>query len=548
MPNYLCVKDPPPFKHQEDFFYFAWDKKAVALFLDIGCGKTRALIDLADNRYKEGQINSVLVIAPNGVHRQWESKELPAYSAVEYETFRLESGINNSRARSSAFELFCQKDNGKLRWLLTNTEIFSRATYLPYFRSFLQLTSCFLIVDESSRIKSIEANRTHNILFGLSDTTRYGKKIIASKPLSKYRAVASGSMVTNSPFDLYSVMSFLQPDYFGVSFSSFKSRYGLERTDHVPGDPSKQFKRRLSLKEMREIRKAKARGMGEDIIARVFAIADHDVRYILEHPNLQVPYKNLDELKHAIKPVSFIVRKEDCLDLPEKNYEKRYVEFNAEQKRVYKEMCVTLESEYHGVELTALNALSLLVRLSQITSGFFPSPTENEKVLPLGDTNPKIQALCSVMEDSGLFPCIVICRFVAEAKAAKAALSSFFPERTTALIVGEVAKDARQDILTSFMDGDVDILVATSATVGMGFNLQIASVAYFLSNDYSFDKREQTEGRIHRAGSVAEKVVYVDFLIPSTIDERVYSVLREKRDLLDYMRSVKLGEFLGGKE
>jgi SNF2 family DNA or RNA helicase len=114
-------------------------------------------------------------------------------------------------------------------------------------------------------------------------------------------------------------------------------------------------------------------------------------------------------------------------------------------------------------------------------------------------------------------------------------------------IIGDVPDKEREDIKTRYKAGEVDVLVATPGTVGVGLNLQIANVEYFLSNDYSFVTREQTEGRVYRAGQRNERCVFVDFIARGTIDERVYAVLREKKDLLEYMRGKSIGEFLGGR-
>ena len=69
---------------------------------------------------------------------------------------------------------------------------------------------------------------------------------------------------------------------------------------------------------------------------------------------------------------------------------------------------------------------------------------------------------------------------------------------------------------------------------------------YFLSNDYSYTQREQAEGRVWRAGQ-GNRCTFVDLVCRGTIDERVYAVLMEKKDLLEYMRAKRIGEFTGGK-
>ena len=50
-----------------------------------------------------------------------------------------------------------------------------------------------------------------------------------------------------------------------------------------------------------------------------------------------VGYQNLSELSDKLKPFSYRVLKEDCLDLPDKIYMKREIQLTYEQKRLYKQ-------------------------------------------------------------------------------------------------------------------------------------------------------------------------------------------------------------------
>ena len=58
-----------PFEHQRKAFYMSRDKKAFALLMEQGTGKTKVIIDNAAYLYAKGEITSLVVIAPNGVHR-----------------------------------------------------------------------------------------------------------------------------------------------------------------------------------------------------------------------------------------------------------------------------------------------------------------------------------------------------------------------------------------------------------------------------------------------------------------------------------------------
>ena len=44
-----------------------------------GTGKTKPVLDTATRLYDEGLIDALLVVAPNGVHRNWLTDEVPAH-------------------------------------------------------------------------------------------------------------------------------------------------------------------------------------------------------------------------------------------------------------------------------------------------------------------------------------------------------------------------------------------------------------------------------------------------------------------------------------
>ena len=221
------------------------------------------------------------------------------------------------------------------------------------------------------------------------------------------------------------------------------------------------------------------------------------------------------------------------------------MELNDEQKRAYKELSRELSTRYNGAELNVLNKVSLLGRLSQITGGFFPaSETEGEKTTPFNQ-NPKLEALVDDLCECSDFPVIVIAFHVAEIKAIHARLCKEYEGDRVDYICGEVGKDQRAKIIEDFKRGDVKVLVANARTIGAGYNLQVSHVQYFFSNSYSMEEREQVEDRIHRDGQKSGTVVYKDIIARNTIDEKVLSVLKSKRDLLDYMRGKSIHEFLG---
>jgi len=87
--------------------------------------------------------------------------------------------------------------------------------------------------------------------------------------------------------------------------------------------------------------------------------------------NIVVGYHNLSELAEKLKPFSYRVLKEDCLDLPEKTFMKRQIELSEEQKKVYKQMKQLALAQLNGKVVTTATALTQIMRLQQITCGHF---------------------------------------------------------------------------------------------------------------------------------------------------------------------------------
>ena len=69
----------PPFKHQEDALNKGWARNEFALFMEMGTGKSKVLLDNLGMLYLAGQIKFALVLAPKGVYRNWVTKEIPEH-------------------------------------------------------------------------------------------------------------------------------------------------------------------------------------------------------------------------------------------------------------------------------------------------------------------------------------------------------------------------------------------------------------------------------------------------------------------------------------
>lgn len=527
-----------PFEHQVRAFNFARQKEAFALFMEMGTGKTKTTIDLACDMYRAGEINAVLIIAPNGVHTQWIREQLPIHCSVPY--FGVAFKSTASKALKNDIHKICTEPFDGLKFLAVNVEAFSYQTYMSIFFHFVTEHNTFVVIDEATAIKNPDAKRTQNIIRGLSACKWRGKSLIACEPLSVKRAILTGTPITNSPFDIWAMAEFLQPNFFNRTYFAFKAHYGIQRQIDVhQGQLIRKVSVPLKLEEIKSIYE-----MDTLAACQKFGMRESDVEYIKQYKP-EHSYKHLDELKERIKEFAFFVTKDECLDLEPKIYKRRVVEMSDEQKASYLGLENEFITEYAGKELSVLNKVALYTRLSQIAGGFFPFAEEDEEtgefnkdIIPFAK-NPKLDAL---LEDIDLidYPAVVVTRFTAEAKIIYNTLCKR-GDLQVGCYIGELKEP--KDPIQAFKDGYLHVLVANERMISKGHNLQNAHNVLFYSNSYSLEERLQTEDRIHRSGQT-EKCLYIDYIADGTVDMKVYASLRSNKKLLDYIRGVSVDTFL----
>ena len=201
-----------PFKHQLDALNESWNKENWALFMEMGTGKTKVAIDNIAILYDKGKVNSALVIAPNGIKRNWRN-ELKIH-LPDHINYRCAVWASSPK-KKDLLEL--EKINvitDDLVILIMNIEAFQSGKGFQYAYNFLLRTSSFVCIDESTTIKNHNAKRTKNI--------------IKLSNCAKYKRIMTGSPVTKSPLDLYSQVQFLDPYLIEQqSYYSFRSRYAV---------------------------------------------------------------------------------------------------------------------------------------------------------------------------------------------------------------------------------------------------------------------------------------------------------------------------------
>ena len=475
--NYKFKKKP--YAHQLTALEKSWNKETYAYFMEMGTGKTKVLIDNLAMLYDKGKVDGALIVAPKGVIGTWHNQELPAHlpDHIENVTVLWQANINKKQ-QNKLDQLF--KTGHELHLLIMNVEAFSTSKGLNFAQKFLRSHKSLMAIDESTTIKNPKAKRTKNIL--------------SLSKLAKYRRIMTGSPVTKNPLDLYTQCEFLDP--FHLNFSSyyaFRNRYAEMKTMHVSGR------------------------------------------------SIQVVggFRHLDELADSLKPFSYRVLKEDCLDLPDKVYMKREIQLTKEQDTLYQQMRKEALATLNGKTVTTMTALTQLMRLHQITCGHFSADDGSVQEIK----NNRLSELLDVLEEiEG--KAIIWAHYQHDVRNIFKLLEDKYGPGSVVHYYGKTLPEQRDYAIKNFKTNDkVRFFVGTPQTGGYGITLVQANTVIYYSNGYDLEKRMQSEDRAHRIGQ-KKKVTYVDIIAEDTVDKKIVKSLRKKINIASKVMGEELKSWI----
>ena len=425
-----------PFKHQLQALEKSWSKQSWAWFMEMGTGKTKVCIDNIAMLYDRGKIKSALVIAPNGIKRNWR-KELSVHMPDHVEYMDAVWVASPKKKEQTELMNICQISD-KLQILIMNIEALSTGRGLDFARSFLLPGASLMVIDESTTIKNHAARRTKNIMK------------IAN--LAKYRRIMTGSPVTKSPLDLFSQVEFLGPWLLEQSnFYAFRARYA---------------------------------------IIQQRSVGSHSFQHVLG-------YQRLDELTAILREFSTRILKDDCLDLPEKLYTKRAAAMTPEQLKAYVEMKRAAITFFEDNPMTAASVLTQMTRLHQITCGHVK--TDDGEVRPLKNNRIK-ELLQVLEETDGKVIIWAVYRHDIQTiekeianEYGKTSVASYYGDTKDS-----IRQSIVDDFMVA--DSDLRFFVGNPKTGGYGLTLTSSHTVVYYSNDYSLEVRMQSEDRAHRIG------------------------------------------------
>ncbi|MCK9471813.1 MAG: DEAD/DEAH box helicase [Bacilli bacterium] len=470
-----------PYKHQVVALQKCITQPNTALLLDPGLGKTKIAIDNLGARYLRDKLSRVLVLAPKVVLGIWEEEiELHMPHDIPRNIYRI-TGLKEQRLKILEEAIQNSKQEKDILHIIIMTydslsiRKNKQGKKLDYYYKAIQRFNPEAIIADESQL--IKSNN--------SARSRAAHNVSKN---ANHRLILTGTMITKNPLDVFGQYRFLDHRIFGTVYKSFKEKFAVYG------------------------------GFG----------------------NYQViGWKNLDLLAQGVHQIAIRMRKEECLDLPEKIFVKVPVDLTERTVQIYKDMRDNMIVELEKEEFTAEIALVKSLRLQQIAGGFI-TRTEGEDrfTMPIGDYE-KIEATTELTQlkiEEGS-KVVIYVKYIWELVQLKDRLTK---AGLNPLAIYGKTKDKDSDKYRNLFQNDENYKVMImQVSKGLGITLHAANVGIFHSLSHRYDDFVQCQDRIHRIGQESDKVIYYIMLAKNSIDQHIYNSVLEKQDFSRYIQDNK---------
>jgi SNF2 family DNA or RNA helicase len=231
--------------------------------------------------------------------------------------------------------------------------------------------------------------------------------------------------------------------------------------------------------------------------------------------------------KEEISPILLRRLKKDVLiELPDKTFQDINLEMSGKQLRMYEQM---KENMYvalgNGKELDAVNVLTQLMRLKQITT----SPDillDNEEL-----SGCKLDAINDILDGSGEQKVVIFSQFATFIKK----LIPYLKKQgyNACGFTGDDSTDYRTAQIKKFQeDPKADIFCVTIQSGGTGITLTAGSIAIFVDHMWTPAINSQALDRLHRIGQ-KENVYCMNLIVNDSVDTYIQEILQDKQALFD---------------
>lgn len=464
-----------PYEHQRKIVEETKNAGYWGLFAEQGTGKTFITIAVATHLWQTGQIDRLLIIAPNGVHINWTRTEIPKHCVLGEDEMMCAHWQSMLKKKDMA-QLNQTLLFNKFKIVSMNIEALRTKPGLELAMDFLSAGPAMMVVDESTSIKN------HKSL--------QAKACFTLARYAKIRWILTGTPITQNPTDLFGQCWFLSPDALGIpSFTAFKAQYALEKE---------------------------------------FIFGPRRFRKI-------VGFRNLEDLGIRLRRFSTRVLKDECLDLPDRTFQTEFVELTVEQRTIYDNLKTKFIAELkNGGFVSVTSALQATIRFQQIVSGFVHD-TESDTFRRISSN--RLQHLIDLLDRLGE-KAIVWCNFVPDVTAITSALGEIDEHLFPISYFGGTPAGERIGAVETFNNNPKCRWFVCTSAASKGLTLVAARYAIYYSRGWKLEDRLQSLDRIHRIGQT-RNVTYIDLVSPGTIDERIAASLIQKQDLANKVMDLR---------
>lgn len=475
-----------PFDHQATELLASADDRSRALFWEMGTGKTKYGIDVTAHNRRTARIEAAVIVAPSGVEENWITDEFPTHwpddlpwRGVAFSTKRKNT---KDHKKELADLLLCKKELPVLAmsydaWM---TDAGKQAAW-----DLMKSRPTFLHYDESAHLKTYNSART--------------KSLTKAAPYAAMSRIYSGTPIDGSPFDIYSQINIVDPEFWQRelgfwAYNDFKTFFGIWMKNRRRATPDQE-----------------ARGQEGR-----------------EYPTL-VCYQNISILCDILKKISSRVLKDDVLDLPDKQYTRRYYEMFPAQEEMYnrlEEECSVDFPDDPSAWVTAELPIVRMTRLQQILCGYVPADGDEEpRELIDRKHNPRADATLEFVSEAGNKQTVLWAQYRLDIDILMERLRA--EGRNPVRYDGAVDADERKRNRAAFKAGDVSDFVGNTSVGAEGLTFVNSHIMGFHNNNYRYIKRRQAEDRIHRFGQTTG-CLYGDMVCKGTRDARAIEILQKK--------------------
>ncbi len=235
--------------------------------------------------------------------------------------------------------------------------------------------------------------------------------------------------------------------------------------------------------------------------------------------------QKLDELRNELAGWMTVRYKQDELaGLPERIDQDMYVDLSPEQRRVYDELALQFFADLpDGDTLVVGSVLAQLTKLRQVATGL-------DLLGEHMQDSSKIDAVVDIVRDNLPHKTVVFAWHRSTCDAIESRLEGLGV--SCVKVHGDVRMTQRKVHLDAFKtDPRVKVLVATIKTLGESENLQVASDLVFVESSWTPSDMEQAGDRVYRIGQ-ERRVTVTNILARDTVDvEKILPAVTSKAAL-----------------